>query len=399
LALASGVQNVYDRHMDRSQYCAHCVATMLSGGDYHTVLNSDDSPVIVNRNVRTYLWDDGTERLNEPPPVIGSYHSSKQYVGPLPNLDGTPFNGVTLGLELEMECVPNPVSRMGREGMARKLMGRVKAARPAAWNDRASRAPGYAFCENDSSIGNGFEMVTSWGSLDVHREMILKVFSPEDDSADHAFAGLLRSNDAESSCGLHVHVVKPKSLSHAARLQAFYHDVGNRKLVRAVARRYAVHYAKVCAGKDKESVDRNTKNALGGYGQYLNKKSGSPFSETNREQIIARSISRLGDGDRYQQVNFCNDATIEIRVYKGSMLPTTIIACLEFTHAVWMFTRDARAIDLTTAKFMEFINRADNRRETEFLRGYLAQKGFICYQPRPHKEAKEYRTETTAEEA
>jgi hypothetical protein len=123
------------------------------------------------------------------------------------------------------------------------------------------------------------------------------------------------------------------------------------------------------------------------------------YSRADKRRIISRAISRLSGGDRYQQVNYCNTATVEIRVFKGSMLPTTIIACLEFSQAVWKFSRDVAAPDLTIAKFMEYVNAPLNRSETRFLRAYLAQRGFVVYQPRPHKDAMQYVTDLNAEEA
>jgi hypothetical protein len=387
------------RYDGSAYYCPHCAAEKQATGEFVELLDQyGHSQLYARGNYTVYEWDDGTKRVNPPPPVIGSYHSSKEKCGALPNLDGTPFSGLTLGLELEMEISPRVAESMDREQVARKLHNRIKAARPAAWG---VTDPGYAFLENDGSISNGFEMVSSWGSLEVHRDQVLKIFGPDNHDSDvHPFEGLLRSNDAESSCGLHVHLAKPESISHAAKMQSFYHDPANRKLIRAIARRYAVHYAKVCSGMEKDKAQGNAKNALRGtVGDLKQFNRRGNVSRRDKMQYISRAISRLSHGDRYQQVNYCNSATVEIRVFKGSMLPTTIIACLEFSQAVWKFSRDVVAADLTIAKFMEYVNLPSNRNETKWLRGYLAQRGFVVYQPNPHKDARPYVTELNAEEA
>jgi hypothetical protein len=400
LSLETESRRIYQRWGDSNVFCPHCTAEKMASGDFVELLDENGrANVYERRYVSVHEWDDGTLRSCEPPPVIGSYHSSKEKCGALPNLDGTAFSGLTLGMELEMEISPRAdASNMGREAIARKLVKRIKDARPAAWD---KNDPGYAFLENDGSISHGFEMVTSWGSLDVHREMVLKVFGPDNHDSDaHPFEGLLRSNDAECSCGLHVHLAKPESISHAAKMQAFYHDPANRKLIRAIARRYAVHYAKVVDGMNKDNVKKHAVNTMKQQSvnlRHFNTKGN--YSRGDKQRIVSRAISRLSGGDRYQQVNYCNSATVEIRVFKGSMLPTTIIACLEFSQAVWMFCRDAKATDLTIAKFMEYVNAPSNRQETRFLRAYLAQRGFIVYQPRPHKDAKVYVTDLNAEEA
>lgn len=367
-------------------HCAQCASQMATV----TLLNQDGEEVLCQEGVRRYEWEDGTIRCDEPEGVIGNYHSSKRKVGLLPNLDGTPYHGLTMGMELEMELAAggeydedNEDSGGDREGIARKVMRRVHAARPEAWGRPvAAIKPGYGYLENDGSLSNGFELVTSWGSLDVHREMVMRIFGPAPGSDKLPFKGLLHSHNT-TTCGLHIHLAKPTSLLHAVRLQAFYNDPANEKLIAAVARRYGSSYAKAQRSKHKGAVDRHVKEALAG--ESLNKR-WLARREWDAKRVVQRAINRLTE-TRYEQVNFSPERTVEIRVFKGSLLPTTIIACLEFAYAVYMYTKDCKAPDLTTEAFLNWISEPARRRDTRFLRIYLAAKGFKVYMPRPHAKA------------
>jgi len=55
----------------------------------------------------------------------------------------------------------------------------------------------------------------------------------------------------------------------------------------------------------------------------------------------------------------------------------TIQACLEFSFLSWHFTKDASIKDLTMSKFLEFINKPENRSDSIYLREYLQSKGFM----------------------
>jgi hypothetical protein len=80
--------------------------------------------------------------------------------------------------------------------------------------------------------------------------------------------------------------------------------------------------------------------------------------------------------DRYEALNFKNANTIEFRLFKGSLVYSTIMSCLEFTYATWFFCRDASTKNLTTENFLKFICANENRGDTKFLRAYLKNKGF-----------------------
>ena len=266
--------------------------------------------------------------------LIGSYHSSKRQLSKIPSSFDQRSTKVYLGLELEME-----IDRGELDSKASHLIDHIGYYR----NESDSHK--YCLLESDGSLDHGFEMVTAWSGLDVHQKQ-LKYF-------DQRFSGM-RSHNTKT-CGLHVHICKADMTTlHASKIILFINDSNNLELIRAIARRDSSSYCKILNKKEdkswlKDSVRNNSK---------------------KRDQL------RALNSDRYEAVNFRNDHTVEFRLFKGSLVYTTIMACLEFTYASWFFCRESSVNDLTISQFLKFICRSDNRCDTKFLRAYLVNKGF-----------------------
>lgn len=285
--------------------------------------------------------------------LIGGYHSCKRFLtctapDPKPN-------GVYIGYELELEVASNAYPNNEAKRLDKLL------------NEQGKEK--YCGFERDGSISRGFELVSSWTTLEMHREKVMSAFARP--------APNLRSHNT-TTCGLHVHISKgDMSLMHAARLQAFMHNRANESLITAVARRYSSGsgYAK----QANKSIKEVTRNALvyAGAQRHLSRK--------------ARAKSRTMDAlcqlnpDRYELVNFQNRATVEFRAFRGTTVGTTIMACIEFAWAVYWFSRDHGAHELTTPAFLQYINHPSRRKETAQLRARLHRKGFAVYMPRKNR--------------
>jgi hypothetical protein len=188
-------------------------------------------------------------------------------------------------------------------------------------------------------------MVTAYTGLDVHADQ-LKFF-------ESGLRGAI-SHDSDN-CGLHVHICKADMTTlHGAKMILFINDQANHKLVRAIARRDDSEYAKI---KNKKDDTYWLKDAVRG-------------CDTKRSQL--RSLN----ADRYEALNFKNTNTVEFRLFKGSLVYSTIMSCLEFTYATWFFTRESSTKNLTTDHFLKFICANENRADTKNLRAYLRAKGF-----------------------
>jgi hypothetical protein len=271
--------------------------------------------------------DDEEENQN-----IREYHTCSENLGHIPSRYDDRKPRVLLGLELEME-IKDSYCRDDRAGVLLENVGDYQGHT-------------YALCENDGSLDHGFEMVTAYTGLDVHAEQ-LQYF------AEGGLKGAI-SHDSDN-CGLHVHICKADMTTlHGAKMILFINDQANHKLIKAIARRDSSDYAKI---KNKKDDTYWLKDAVRG-------------CDTKRSQL--RSLN----ADRYEALNFKNTNTVEFRLFKGSLVYSTIMSCLEFTYATWFFTRQSSTKNLTTDYFLKFICANENRADTKNLRAYLKAKGF-----------------------
>jgi hypothetical protein len=309
----------YHNVQDDYGVCDDCVGS-YHWSDYHEYYTSDSD------------YDD--EEDSRDYENIGSRHSSKHDLCRIPSVYDQRKPRVLLGLELEMEISDN----YDLDDRAGLLLNSVNPCY-AEGNTYT-----YALCEEDCSIDRGFEMVTGYTGLDVHAHQ-LQFFKER-------FKGATSHNT--STCGLHVHICKSDMTTlHASKMVLFINDPANHDLVYALARRDESSYCKIY---DKKSDKSWIKNAL---------------LRTKRKDQI-QSLNP----DRYEALNFQNEKTVEFRLFKGTLKYETIMSCLEFTFATWHFCRDASTNQLTTAGFLEFICRPENRKDSRFLRTYLVEKGF-----------------------
>lgn len=272
---------------------------------------------------QTYVREEDLNRS------IGDYHSSRGQLGRIPSAYDQRKPRVLLGLELEVE-VPND----DRYEVADRLLAGVGKYKSYQ----------YALCEEDGSLDDGFEMVTAYTGLDVHREQ-LSYFR------DQRLKGA-RSHET-STCGLHVHICKADMTTlHGAKMILFINDEANQKLIHAVARRES-NYGSIKNKKDSKDWIANALEA-----------------DTKKYQLM-----HLNE-DRYEALNFKNEKTVEFRLFRGTLKYETILACLEFTFATWFFCRESSTKNLTIDHFLKFICANENRKDTKFLRTYLKSKGF-----------------------
>jgi hypothetical protein len=267
---------------------------------------------------------------------IGSYHSSKRHLGHIPSSYDMRAPRVLLGLELEME-VHEDYDKDSRAGLILEGISDFK--------DEDGIRHTYCLMEEDGSLDNGFEMVTAYTGLDVHKNQ-LQYFKQKTRG--------LKSHDT-STCGLHVHVCKSSMTTlHGAKLVLFINDPANTQLVKAIARRDS-----------------------SGYSKFQNKKEDKHWlkDSVHSSKDKAYQLCRL-NSDRYEALNFRNEKTVEFRLFKGTLKYETMISCLEFAFACWHFTASASANELTTPKFLEFICLPENRKDTRFLRAYFKEKGY-----------------------
>jgi len=332
--------------------CQHCLTRNINDCVL-TQATSRDGRTVWWKVSQTYIHEDGTRYTYAPPPVIGAYHSSKNvHTQPLPLLTGKPLPAKALKVGYELEFSEHDNTALGKQDIARRM-----AAALAPFNINGQK---YATFEDDASVW--FEMVSGYGAMENHRAAIHALLDGQ------PYRGMVTSHDG-GRCGLHVHLDIPETLTHAMRLTQFYHATHNRKLIECVARRYTSPHVTSVPDKYQTPASR----------QYR-------ISEMLRGYSM-RDVLRSINDSRYEMVNWHNaPRSVEIRVFRGSLITETVLACLEFAVASWYFTRDSRPVHGTEA-FLDFISEVDMRHETKNLREYLLRRGYDVFVSRENPKA------------
>lgn len=364
---------VADNYGSTCKICESCFESGRASQMYRRVLvpaswdctDPDGYAWVNTRSVVLYnhATDDNPDWRAYPlPPAIGQYHSSRnQFNRPMPHITGKlPNSGPYVGFELEFMRDRSGTDINAQASRMRTLL--------KPFDDLVSKSGSgkyYALFEYDGSVD--YEMVTGFGPLDIHRAAVIGMLGGGE------FKGKLKSHDG-GKCGLHVHIDKPDSAIHAARLVEFYNKGSNARLIKSVARRYdAGHrYAKVVPGKG------GLKAATSGFSS-AKRRLWEDMTPASWKAIVKPQTLRSLTDDRYELVNFQPEKTVEIRVFRGSMVPSTVIACLEFAYLSWFFARDCVTMD--TEHFIAFISKPEWRHESKYLRDYLTKKGYAPWMP------------------
>jgi hypothetical protein len=130
------------------------------------------------------------------------------------------------------------------------------------------RISGYAIMKNDSSINNGFEVVTCPATFGIHMKAM-----------EHLFTNLSNNVYAQSNTGMHVHISKkPLSVLTIGKITEFLNRESNKDFIKSVAGRIS-SYAQI-----------------------------DPYKTVTYPFV-------MGAGHRYSAVNLNNSDTIEIRIF------------------------------------------------------------------------------------
>lgn len=172
----------------------------------------------------------------------------------------------------------------------------------------------YLYNKEDGSI-SGFEIVTHPCTLEAHKIML-----PRD-----AYRELGRTYGLSSwssvngtGAGLHVHVSKRSfsAPSHKYKFQLFHYR--NKEQIKKFAGRDSSRWATFERGAYDNMVE------------------------------IAKNDSAHQDS-RYSALNFQNRDTVELRYFRGSLNPETVLGVLEFVHSVHAYTKLLTAKEVATS--------------------------------------------------
>ena len=266
--------------------------------------------------------------------------------------DGIPTyadNMPTVGLELELNA---------RSGYTR---GDVLEALHSAMGEYYDPDTGYdyKYCgfERDSSLDErtGFETVTNYGSIAMHREQLLT----------NAREVLPTYCTSPSECGLHVHVdTGTLTPMQAGKLYYWVASEATTAFIEKVAGRKANHY---CSRETMNSRYRErVKDAI----KWLKDRWATDWYKLRRSSVIGAI-----NASRYQAINFGNPSTVEFRIFASTTCVDTIIARMEFAFLSVAFVKEVTHTELTPERFMAFICQPRWAKDSVYLRKYLDRLG------------------------
>lgn len=217
---------------------------------------------------------------------------------------GESENALTLGVEVEAEFRPSEYNICGIASAARCV------------NDISD---GRVYMKRDGSVSYGFEMVSHPATLASHMY-------------DAHWSGVLnkvrkhgmRSHDAKTwggSCGLHVHVGREQLGRDGAERE----DV-IRKITAIVCRHWNEFVT--FSRRDNQQLDNWARRPYfvdASWGQY------------DSENTVGAFRTRNSHDNRYWAINCENAATVEFRLFNGTLKRDTLMATLQLVHNVCMY--------------------------------------------------------------
>ena len=318
------------------QVCNSCIENSYRYSEHYAqyvftesgrwALDADGDEVFIHEDDEHFFWDDDEDNyihynyLDRKPQLLGSYHNRAR-VGKQPFLHSvwTQRNDRFMGVELEVEV---------KDG---RIDDHVEALN-AKLND--GEVGKRVYFEADGSLTHGFEIITNPMGLDGHYELWSAL-------QDRDLTRGMRSHDT-STCGLHVHVSrKNMHTMQLNKMNVFLNHPDNQELIKAVARRYDVNYARIAQKK--------------------------------------LSNAHKYDYERRDALNITNDRTVEFRIFKGTLVHDTLLSAIEFANAVVNFTMPASTagFHLSTHRFIDFIDSPAQRSETKHLRKHLKSQNVM----------------------
>ena len=183
-----------------------------------------------------------------------------------------------------------------------------------------------AYCKEDGSLNHGFEIVTHPHTLEEYQ-----------DKFDWSIVDKLRGDGFRSwdteTCGLHVHVSRTafgnvdrrsqvlKTQAHELRFMKLIYD--NQRQVERLAGRTSNHYA--------------------------------TFDDKGR--LLRKVKEGYQSNGRYSVINTENSATLEVRIFRGSLKKERVLSAIEFVTAAVEYTRDLKVTGANKAlSWLQFVS-------------------------------------------
>ena len=176
------------------------------------------------------------------------------------------------------------------------------------------------YLKNDGSLNNGFEIVTHPHSLEAfHKEFRWESFVK--------FRKLgMRSWDT-TTCGLHIHISRDAfGIPYDNRTDNYTEHIRTRQT-------HEVKFIKLIYDNSRQ-ITRLAGRSSDDYANFHDKG-----------RIIPKVKYDDTRGGRNAAVNTLNENTLEVRVFKGSLIPERVLSAIELAHSAVEYTRDLNVME------------------------------------------------------
>lgn len=258
--------------------------------------------------------DDGNGGSGEYGPMFVNYYSYKpeprfhfMYGGALRTAWSPAVHDedrIFMGVELETNC-PGGRSNRQRGGKA-------------IYDAAIMQEHGFIYAKSDCTV-SGPEIVSHPATLDAHR-FLWKTFPFRELAVEHGWTGWRGGN-----AGIHIHIARTafNGTSHIARFQMFFGGWRDEMI-------------SFCGRNDSS------------YGYHGSEMQGGAVSYAKRDRLPPRGSA----------INHEPQNTVEVRMFRSSLRPTTLAAYLELMHALVTYTgikRSNNILSENAADFWEFL--------------------------------------------
>lgn len=201
--------------------------------------------------------------------------------------------------------------------------------------------------ESDGSLSEGFEIISNPYDIEYYeaegKDLIINMLNL-------LIENKFKSHDT-STCGLHVHVGR--------------HGLGNSYGERdntIMQIGFIVEYFK----EELTTLSRRKPEKLNHWAKFTTR-------EYKKEELTLDIINKLNreNRSRYSALNLQNEATIELRLFRGTLKKETFLATLELVHNICKYAKENNINDLEALDFYTIATYEKN----EYIGEYLELKG------------------------
>lgn len=190
-------------------------------------------------------------------------------------------------------------------------------------SDRIDEIPGgRTYCKSDGSLSNGVEIVSHPGTL-AHHMYVMHWRQIQRTCEKAGF----RSHDAANS-GLHVHV---------GRAQLGSTDAERNDVTRKVQVLFALYAAELTRFSRRRRSCLERWAPINGLGMTPDAIRHMSTADLARWASVCIPAYRSNHNDRYTAVNVTNSATVEIRIFRGTLKRDTLIAAIQLVSNVFEY--------------------------------------------------------------